>query len=81
MGRFDKAREAAQKLGESAQKLGETARDKTREIALQRKFDALAKDVGDLVFRQREGESGLDAEIERLVSEMRGVRSEMDALD
>jgi hypothetical protein len=79
MGRLDKAREAAQKLGEAAQKLGETARDKTHELALQRKFDALAKDVGELVFRQRQGESGLDAEVERLISEMRGVRSELDA--
>ena len=79
MGRLDKAREAAQRLGEAAQKLGEQARDKTHEVALQRKFDGLAKDVGELVFRQRQGESGLDAEVDRLISEMRGVRSELDA--
>jgi hypothetical protein len=79
MGRLEKAREAAQRLGEAAQKLGEQARDKTHELALQRKFDGLAKDVGELVFRQRQGESGLDAEVDRLISEMRGVRSELDA--
>jgi len=79
MGRFDKAREAGKKLGEAGKKLGEQARDKTHEMALQRKFDALAKDVGELVFRQRQGESGLDAEIDRVVSEMRGVREELDA--
>ena len=78
MGRFDKAREAAQKLGEAAKKAGETARDKTHELALQRKFDGLAKDVGELVFRQRQGESGLDAEVDRLISEMSGVRAELD---
>ena len=55
------------------------SRDKTHEVALQRKFDGLAKDVGELVFRQRQGESGLDAEVDRLISEMRGVRSELDA--
>ena len=43
MGRLDKAREAAQRLGEAAQKLGEQARDKTHEVALQRKFDGLSK--------------------------------------
>jgi hypothetical protein len=73
MGRFDRARETAQKLGE-------TARQKGKELALQRKLDGLSKEVGELVYRQREGESGLDAEVERLVSEMRGVRSEMDEL-
>jgi hypothetical protein len=73
MGRFDRARETAERLAEGAKQKG-------RELALQRKLDGLAKDLGELVFRQKEGESGLDAEIERLISEMRGARSELDAL-
>ena len=48
---------------------------------LKRKQSALAADLGRIVFRQREGETGLDAEIDRLVSEMRGVRAEIEALD
>jgi hypothetical protein len=73
MGRFDKARETAERLADSAKQKG-------RELTLQRKLDGQAKEVGELVFRQKEGESGLDAEVERLISEMRGVRSELDAL-
>ena len=33
-----------------------------------------------MVYRQREGETGLDAEVDRLVSEMRAVHAEIEAL-
>jgi hypothetical protein len=41
----------------------------------------LAADLGHVVFRQREGEIGLDAEVDRLVGEMRSVRAEIEALE
>ena len=56
------------------------AREKAQDFGLKRRQNALAADLGHIVFRQREGESGLDAEIDRLVSEMRGVRAEREAL-
>ncbi|MGD9695974.1 MAG: hypothetical protein AB7V42_09975 [Thermoleophilia bacterium] len=81
MGLLDKARDAAKAAAEAAQKGAEEARDKAQELSLKRKQNSLAEDLGHVVFRQHEGETGLDAEVERLVSEIRGVRAEIDALD
>jgi hypothetical protein len=81
MGLVDKARDAAKRATDAAQKGAAEARDKAQELTLRRRLNALAEDLGHVVFRQREGETNLDAEIDRLVSEMRGVRAEMEALD
>jgi hypothetical protein len=81
MGLVDKARDAAKRATEAAQKGAGEARDKAQELSLKRRLNALAEDLGHIVFRQREGETGLDAEVDRLVSEMRGVRAEIEALD
>ena len=81
MGLVDKARDAAKRAGEAAQKGASEARDKAQEMSLKRRLNALAEDLGHVVFRQREGETGLDAEVDRLVSEMRGVRAEIEGLD
>jgi hypothetical protein len=77
----DEVRGYAKRAGDVAKKGVGTARTKAQGLTLQRRQKALAADLGQIVFRQREGETGLDAEIDRLVSEMRGVRAEMDALD
>jgi hypothetical protein len=81
MGLVDKAKDAAKKASSAAQKGASEARDKAQEMSLKRRQNALAEDLGHVVFRQREGETGLDAEVDRLVSEMRGVRAEIEALD
>jgi hypothetical protein len=81
MGLVDKARDAAKRATEAAQKGAGEARDKAQELSLKRRLNALAEDLGHIVFRQREGETGLDAEVDRLVAEMRGVRAEMEGLD
>jgi hypothetical protein len=81
MGLVDKARDAAKRASEAAQKGASEARDKAQEVALKRRLNGLAEDLGHVVFRQREGETGLDAEVDRLVSEMRGVRAEIEGLD
>ena len=81
MGLVDKAKDAAKRAADAAQKGAGEARDTAQELGLKRKQNALAEDLGYLVVRQRDGESGLDAEIDRMVSEIRAVQAEMDALD
>jgi hypothetical protein len=76
----DQAKVAAKRAGDAAQKGFGAARDKGQQLKLKRKLDKFAAELGYLTFRQREGESGLDAEVDRVVSEMRGVRAEQDAL-
>ncbi len=80
MGFTDDVRDYAKRAGDAAKKGVDAARDKGRELTLKRRQNSLAADLGHIVFRQREGESGLDAEVNRLVSEMRGVRAEAEAL-
>jgi hypothetical protein len=77
----DDVRDYAKRAGDAAKKGAGAARDKAQGLTLKRRQNALAADLGHIVFRQREGETGLDAEIDRLVSEMRGVRAEIEALD
>ena len=72
MGLIDRARRIA------AQSLS-GAKDRGQAFQLQRRQNALAESLGQVVFRSRSGELGLDAEIDRLVGEMTQVRSEMDA--
>lgn len=81
MGLVDKAREAAKRATDVAQKSASDARDKAQELGLKRRQNALAEDLGHVVVRQHDGESGLDAEVERLVSEIRALAAEIAALD
>ena len=81
MGLVDKAREAAKRAGDAAQKGASEARDKAQEMSLKRRMNALAEDLGHVVVRQRDGEVGLDAEVDRLVSEVRAARAELEALE
>ncbi len=81
MGLVDKARDAAKKAAEAAQKGAGEARDKAQELGLRRRMNALAEDLGHVVVRQRDGEAGLDAEVDRLVSEIRAARAEIEALE
>jgi hypothetical protein len=80
LGLADEVREFAKRAGDTAKRGADAARGRTQELTLKRRQNALAADLGHIVFRQREGETGLDAEIDRLVSEMRGVQAEIDSL-
>ena len=80
MGIVDDVRDYAKRAGDAVKRHAGTARTKAQEASLKRRQSGLASDLGQIVFRQREGETGLDAEIDRLVSEMRGVRAEIEAL-
>jgi hypothetical protein len=81
MGLLDRAKDTARRASEAAQRGADQAREKGQELALKRRHNALAQDLGHIVFRQREGEGGLDAEVERLVGEMRALRDEIEERD
>lgn len=82
MGFMDKLKDTAQRGMDVAQKAVDEGRERASEITLKRKFNAQAEELGVLVFRQREGgESGLDADIERVIGEMNAIAKELDALD
>ena len=78
MGLMDRAKDTARRATEAAQRGADQAREKGQELALKRRHNDLAQDLGHIVFRQREGEGGLDAEVERLVGEMRALRDEIE---
>lgn len=80
MGLMDKAKEAAKAAAEAAQKGLDEAKDAGQSFQLKRKLSGLAEELGETVYRQREGESGLDGEVDRLVEEMRAVKAEIAAL-
>jgi hypothetical protein len=81
MGLLDKAKDAAKKAQETASRGLEEAREKGQELTLKRRLNSLAEELGHVVFRQKEGEAGLDAEVDRLVGEMRTVKAELAALE
>ncbi len=81
MGLMDKAKEAAKAAADVAQRGLDEAKDAGQKVTLKRRYSSLAEELGETVFRQREGEAGLDAEVDRLVGEMRAVRGEMEALE
>lgn len=78
---LDRAKDAAKQAGDKAKQGVEQAKDRGQEMSLNRKFNGLAEELGQIVFRQREGEGGLEAEVDRLVAEMRGVQAEIEGLD
>lgn len=80
MGLMDRAKEAAKVAADAAQKGLDEAKDAGQSYQLKRRLSALTEQVGDAVFRQREGEAGLEGEIDRLVEEMRAVKTEIAAL-
>jgi len=81
MGILDKAVDAGKKVAETAQEGFSEAKDKAQGVVLKRKVNGFAEEIGHLVIRQKGGEAGLDAEIDRLVGEVRAVEAEIKALD
>lgn len=80
MGLMDRAKEAAKAAAEVAQKGLDEAKDAGQSFQLKRTLAGLAEELGETVYRQREGEAGLDAEVDRLIEEMRAVKAEISAL-
>ena len=71
MGFLDKAKEKATHLAEQA-------KDKIDDVKEKRKVDDLLDDLGRILYRQRteRGESADEAEIARLVAELRTLETE-----
>lgn len=80
MGWTDKAKEAAKAAESAARGVVGDARDKGDELMLKRKLNALAEELGHVVYRQHDGLTGLDAEVDRLVAEMRALNAEIAAV-
>jgi hypothetical protein len=76
MGFLDKAKAQAQQLATKGQEKFEQTQSKRKEVALLR-------DLGAAVYAQKTGKAGAeaDADIERLVSELRAHESEHGAID
>lgn len=81
MGLLDKAVDAAKKVADAAQEGLSEAKDKGQEMVLKRKINGYAEEIGHIVIRQKNGESGLDGELERLVGEIRAAEAEIKALE
>jgi uncharacterized coiled-coil DUF342 family protein len=71
MGILDKAKEKASRLAEQA-------KEKIDDVKEKRKVDDLLDELGRIVFRQRteRGEPGDEAEIVRLIAELRTLEAE-----
>ena len=76
MGILDKAKAQAQQLASKGQ-------EKYEQMQSKRRSDALLRDLGAAVFAQKAGTGGpeTDAEIERLVSELRSHEAEHGSID
>ncbi len=81
MGLVDKAKGAAKGAVGAAQKGLDEAKDASQLFALKRSATSLTEQLGHIVFRQHEGESGLESEVSRLVDELRVVKREIAELE
>lgn len=81
MGLLDKAVDAAKKVADAAQEGLSEAKDKGQEMVLKRKINGYAEEIGHIVIRQKNGETGLDGELDRLVGEIRAAEAEIKALE
>lgn len=80
MGFTDKAKDLANKTADAAQKGAKDARDMGEKLMLQRKLNATAEELGHVVYRQHQGMRGLEDEVNHLVSEMKALQAEIDAI-
>ena len=77
----DAAKDAAKKAAELTQEGLSEAKEKGQEMVLKRKLNGFAEELGHVVARQKGGEANLDAEVDRLVGEMRATEAEIAALE
>ena len=81
MGIVDKAKDAAKVAKDAAQKGIDQTKDAGQLYQLKRTLSTQTEQLGHVVFRQHDGEAGLDAEVTRLVGEIRSTKSEINALE
>jgi hypothetical protein len=71
-GFLDKARDVAQKALDDAKEGGQ-------QYLLERKLNGKAQELGHLVYRRSQGESGLDHAVDRAIAEMKEIAAQLDA--
>ena len=80
MGWKEKAMDAAKAAETAARGAASAASDKGDELILKRKVNALAEELGHVTYRQHEGLTGLDDQVDRIVGEMRALHAEIAAI-
>lgn len=78
MGFLDKAKEQATKVAHKAQEGVKVGQDKLEDAQTKRKVDGLMRDLGEIVYAQRTGTGSgeADADIDRLVGEIRALQEQ-----
>ena len=82
MGFMDKVKETAAKGTEMAKGAAKTGQDKLEEQKTKKKIGELKEELGGVVYAQKtgSGNGSTDAEIERLVSEIKAAEEELASI-
>ena len=82
MGLLDKVKETAQKGADLAKEGVKAGQDKIDETKLKKKVGDLKEELGGVVYAQKTGtgNGSADAEIERLVSELKDAEAELASI-
>ena len=82
MGFMDKVKETAAKGGEMAKGAAKAGQDKMDEQKTKKKIGDLKEELGGVVYAQKTGtgNGSADAEIERLVSELKDAEAELASI-
>jgi hypothetical protein len=81
MGLMDRLKETAQDVATEAKKAGAQAQGKLEEVALRRKLDDAARELGYLFFRERAKAIPAGSDADSLVSRMRELEEQLDRHD
>ena len=81
MSLLDKVKETAQKGAEKAKEGVKAGQEKIETVKLERKISELKTELGGVVYDQRSGKAAdnADAEIERIVGEIKAAEEELAA--
>jgi hypothetical protein len=79
MGLMDRLKETAQELATETKKATVQAQGKLSEVALRRRMDDAAKQLGYLVYRERAKGTPASSDADTLVSQMRALDDEIAA--
>ncbi|HEX9506579.1 MAG TPA: hypothetical protein VGA62_11310 [Acidimicrobiia bacterium] len=81
MSLLDKVKETAQKGAEKAKEGVKAGQEKIESVKIERKISDLKEELGGIVYGQRSGTpaENADADIERLVSEIKAAQEELAA--
>jgi hypothetical protein len=79
MGFLDKVKDTAKTVGDKAKQGVEVGQEKLEDAKLKKKISTSKEEIGGLVYQQRTGTGGpaTDAEIDRLVGEIKSAEEEL----